>query len=183
MRGRLAADVGLALASLKQSTDDNGLVAFFPHVDGSVWLTAAGYRVMVAASRAGLAVDKPAMERMAKILTAALRSDYPHFIGGEEGFERVTALAALADGGQISADYAGELARRASALCTCSLADIAAVLARLPNGDGRLLAEVLGTLWQRVNLLARDGKPVYADLADIGQVRRSCRRKRAAWRW
>lgn len=168
LRGRLAADVGLALASLKQSTDDNGLVAFFPHVDGSVWLTAAGYRVMVAASRAGLAVDKPAMERMAKILTAALRSDYPHFIGGEEGFERVTALAALADGGQISADYAGELARRASALCTCSLADIAAVLARLPNGDGRLLAEVLGTLWQRVNLLARDGKPVYADLADIG---------------
>ena len=42
LRQRLAGDVALALAAMKQSTDDNGLVAFFPHVDGSVWLTAAG---------------------------------------------------------------------------------------------------------------------------------------------
>jgi len=66
LRDRLSADVAVALASMKQTTDDNGLVAFFPHVDGSVWLTASAYRVMVAAARAGLPVDKPTMERMAK---------------------------------------------------------------------------------------------------------------------
>jgi len=53
------------------------------------------------------------------------------------------ALTALADGGQVSGEYAGELARRAPALRTGGLADIANVLARLPNGDGRLLADVL----------------------------------------
>jgi uncharacterized protein YfaS (alpha-2-macroglobulin family) len=168
LRERLSADVAVALASVKQTTDDNGLVAFFPHVDGSVWLTASAYRVMVAAGRAGLPVDKPAMERMAKLLTAALRSDYPHLLSGEETFERITALTALTDGGQISADYAGELAHRAASLRTGGLADIATVLARIPNGDGRLLADVLGTLWGRVNLLARDGRPVYAGLTDTG---------------
>jgi hypothetical protein len=113
-------------------------------------------------------VDKPAMERMAKVLTAALRSDYPHLMSGEETYERITALLALADGGQISAEYAGELARRSAQLRTGGLADVATVLARLPNGDGRLLGQVIATLWDRVNLLARDGKPVYAGLTDFG---------------
>jgi uncharacterized protein YfaS (alpha-2-macroglobulin family) len=168
LRERLAADVALALAAIKQTTDDNGLVAFFPHGDGSVWLTASSYRLMVAATRLGLPVDKPTMERMAKVLTAALRSDYPHLLSREETYERITALIALADGGQASPDYAGELARRAPALRTGGLADVANVLARLPGGDSRLLANVLETLWTRVNLLARDGKPVYAGLADTG---------------
>jgi hypothetical protein len=168
LRDRLSADVATALASIKQTTDDNGLVAFFPHVDGSVWLTASAYRLMVAAGRAGLPVDKPATERMAKVLTAALRSDYPHLLSGEETFERITALTALADGGQVSTEYANELARRSAALRTGGLADIATVLARIPNGDGRLLADVLGALWGRVNVLARDGKPVYAGLTDTG---------------
>ena len=168
LRDRLAGDVALALAAMKQTTDDNGLVAFFPHGDGSVWLTASGYRLMVAAARLGLPVDKPAMERMAKVLTAALRSDYPHLLGLEETYERITALIALADGGQASPEYAGELARRAPVLRTGGLADVANVLARLPDGDSRLLANVLETLWTRVNLLARVGKPVYAGLADTG---------------
>jgi uncharacterized protein YfaS (alpha-2-macroglobulin family) len=168
LQGRLAGDVALALSAIKQSTDDNGLVAFFPHLDGSVWLTASGYRLMVAAARAGLPVDKAAMDRMAKILTASLRSDYPHLISMAETFERITALRALADGGQVSAEYADELARRAPELQTGGLADIVTVLARLPNGDKRLLGDALATLWGRVNLLARDGKPVYAGLTDTG---------------
>jgi hypothetical protein len=168
LRDRLSSDVALAFAVTKQATDDNGLVAFFPHADGSVWLTATAYRVMAAATRLGLPVDKPTMERTAKVLTAALRSDYPHLLSREETFERITALIALADTGQASPDYAGELARRAPALRTGPLADIATVLARLPNGDPRLLANVLETLWTRVNLLARDGKPTYAGLTETG---------------
>jgi uncharacterized protein YfaS (alpha-2-macroglobulin family) len=166
LRDRLAGDVQTALAAIKLTTDDNGLVAFFPHVDGSVWLTASAYRVMVAAGRAGQPVDKPTLDRMTKVLTAALRSDYPHLMSGEELFERITALIALADGGQASPEYAAELARRSPVLRTGALADVASVLARLPNGDARLLSEVLDTLWGRVNLLARDGKPAYAGLTD-----------------
>jgi uncharacterized protein YfaS (alpha-2-macroglobulin family) len=163
---RAAGDVAAAIAMVKLSTDDDGLVAFFPHVRGSVWLTAAAYRVMVQAERLGLPVDKPLAERMAKVLTAALRSDYPHLMEREELFDRVAALIALADGGTIPADYATELARQAQVLRTGAVAEVATVLSRLPQGDPRLLALVLETMWNRVNLLSRDGKPVYAGLVD-----------------
>ena len=121
--------------------------------------------MLVAAGRAGLPVDKAQSDRMAKILQAALRSDYPHYIFGFELYERVLALLALADGGQIPADYALELARRAPQLRTGGLAEIATVLARLPEGSS-LLPGVVDTMWSRVNLLARDGKPVYGGLTD-----------------
>ncbi len=165
LRTRVAADVAAAIGSVKLATDDDGLVAFFPHTRGSVWLTAQAYRVLVGAGRAGLPVDKPTADRMAKVLEASLRSDYPHLIEGEELFERVMALLALADGGQVSKDYATELARRAPQLRTGALAEVATVLARLPEGSP-LLPGVVETMWSRVNLLARDGKPVYAGLTD-----------------
>ena len=165
LRTRVAADVAAAIAGVKLATDDDGLVAFFPHTRGSVWLTAQAYRVLVAAGRAGLPVDKPTADRMAKVLEASLRSDYPHLIEGEELFERVAALLALADGGTVSKDYATELARRAPQLRTGALAEVATVLARLPEGSPQLPG-VVETMWGRVNLLARDGKPVYAGLTD-----------------
>ncbi len=166
LRGRLAADIGDAMAAIRQATDDDGLVAFFPHGQGSVWLTAGAYGVMVAAGRAGLAVDRPAIERMAKVLAASLRSDYPHLMSREALFERASALLALADGGRIAGDDAAELARRAPELRTGAAADVATVLARLPDADPGLLAGVLEAMWGRVNLLARDGRPVYAGLVD-----------------
>lgn len=166
LRSRVAGDVSAALAAVKLSTDDDGLVAFFPHVRGSVWLTATAYRVMIQAERLGLPVDKPVVARMAKVLTAALRSDYPHLMSREELFDRVAALSALADGGTISTDYATELARQSQVLRTGALADVATVLSRLPKGDQRLLNLVLEAMWNRVNLLSRDGKAVYAGLVD-----------------
>ena len=166
LRSRIGSDVAGAVASVKLATDDNGLVAFFPHTAGSVWLTAQAYRVLVAAGRAGLPVDKPTADRMATVLQAALRSDYPHFMGDEELFERVSALLALADGGKLSPEYAAELARRAPQLRTGSVADVAIVLSRLPAADQALLGGVLDTMWGRVNLLSQSGKPVYAGLQD-----------------
>ena len=171
LRNRVASDVAAAIAGVKLSTDDDGLVAFFPHTEGSVWLTAEAYRVLVAAGRAGLPVDKATADRMAKVLQASLRSDYPHFIGGVELFERAKALLALADGGQISQEYATELARRAVQLRTGPLAEVAIVLARLPDGSS-LLPGVVDQMWGRVNLLAREGKPVYAGLTDQAATQR-----------
>ena len=166
LQTRLTSDVAAAVAAVKQATDDDGLVAFWPRTKGSVSLTASAYRFLAAADRAGQPVDKPAMERMAKVLTASLRSDYPRLLSGEEMRERVAALTALADGGTLSADYAGELARRGQTLPTESLAEVATVLTRLPTVDRRLLQEVMDTLWSRVNLLSRESQPVYAGLQD-----------------
>lgn len=166
LRERMTADVAGAIAAIRPATDDNGLVGFFPGTPGAVWLTATAYRVLVAAGRAGLPVDKAMAERMAKVLTAALRSDYPHLTSDAELFDRVMALLALADGGQVSTEYATELARRVPELRTGPVADVAQVLARLPATERRQLPQVLDALWGRVNLLARDGRPAYAGLVD-----------------
>ncbi|MGI4942803.1 MAG: alpha-2-macroglobulin family protein, partial [Janthinobacterium lividum] len=166
LRERIAADVANAVAAIRQATDDDGLVGFFPNTPGSVWLTATAYRVLVSAGRAGLPVDKPQAERMAKVLTAALRSDYPHLTSDAELFDRAMALLALADAGQVSAEYATELARHAPELRTGAIAEVAQVLSRLPAGDSRLLPQVLDRLWSRVNLLAHDGRPTYGGLVD-----------------
>ena len=108
------------------------------------------------------------LDRMTKILTDSLRSDYPRLLTGEQFRERVAALLALADAGKATPEYAGELARRALALSTETVAQVATALARLPNPDRRLIATVMDTLWSRVNILSRDGRPVYAGLSDTG---------------
>jgi uncharacterized protein YfaS (alpha-2-macroglobulin family) len=168
LRERLAGDVAAAVQAIRQATDDDGLVAFWPRSRGSVWLTAGAYRLLVAAERAGQPVDKAMLDRMATVLTAALRSDYPRLLSGEQYRERVAALLALADGGKASPEYARELAARVLPMPTESVAQVALALSRLPDADQRLLGTVMETLWSRVNLLSRDGQPVYAGLADIG---------------
>ena len=183
LKGRLEGDVAAAVAAIKQATDDDGLVAFWPRGRGTVWLTAASYRFLQAAGRAGQPVDKAMLDRMATVLTAALRSDYPRLLNGEQVRERVAALLALADGGKASPDYARELAARAlplppggrplgggvssaQAMPTEAVAQVAVALSRLPDADPTLTAKVMDALWSRVNLLSRDGRPVYAGLVD-----------------
>ena len=166
LRTRAAADVAAALDSVRSATDGDGLVAFFPRVPGAVWLTASAYRVMLAAGRAGLPVDKAEADRFAAVLKMSLRSDYPHLISREELFERVSALLALADAGQLPAEDADELARRTAVLRTGPVAEVATALALGPASGQLLLGQVLNTMWSRVNLLSRDGKPVYGGLVD-----------------
>ena len=166
LKDRIGADVAAAIIAVRQATDDDGLVAFYPRTPGSVWLTAASYRMLVAADRAGQPVDKAMVQRLGKVLTASLRSDYPHLDSDFALFERVAALTALADGGVIAADDAAELARRAQSMPTGAVAEVATVLARLPKRDERQVAEVLSVLWSRVNFLSRGGSPVYGGLTD-----------------
>lgn len=166
LKDRVTADVANAVALIKLNTDDDGLVAFFPRTGGRVWLTATAYRLMAQAGRVGLPVDKPLFERMGKVLTAALRSDYPHLLTDNELFERVVALLALADGGTVTPEDVTELARRAPELRTGPVGDMVAALMRLPPDKRRLLPQVLDVLWSRVNIAQRQGAPVYAGLVD-----------------
>ncbi len=167
LQDRLAADVAAAVALVHQDTDDDGLVAFWPHTPGNVWLTARALRLLVAAGRAGLVVDKAELDRLTHVLTASLRSDYPHLMDGAGLFERVAALTALADAGQLGADYARELAQQAGSMPTAAVAQVATVLARLPHPDPGRLSEVMAVLWGRIAILSRDGRPTYGGLTDL----------------
>ncbi len=167
LAARLGDDIAAARSAAAQSTDENGLVAFWPHTRGSVWLTAETYRMLVAAARLGQPTDKEQTDRLHAVLLASLRSDYPHLPTDTGLFERVAALTALADGGQIPPADADELARRAQNMPTDSVAEIATVLSRLSQTDPTELSRVMDLLWTRINVLSRNGHPVYGGMTDF----------------
>ena len=156
------------MRAIAQAVDDNGLVGFWPHTRGLVTLTAWSYELMVRAEAAHLPVDAALRDRLATVLTQSLRSDYPHLLSDAALLERATALYALAAGGKLDAAYASELARTAGALNTSGLAMVVSAIAATPNADRALIAGLLETLWSRVHILARNGTPAYAGLADFG---------------
>jgi alpha-2-macroglobulin len=166
--GRLAADVQATGRAIEQATDDDGLVAFWPHGKGSVLLTAWAYRFLVAADKAGQPVDKALTERLATVLTQALRSDYPRLMAGEQLRERVAALMALADGGKATDAYVAEIVRRVSQMPVESLAQAAEIVAQMPKPNPQMTQTLLDALWGRVRTLSRDGRLVYAGLVETG---------------
>jgi len=165
---RVGADVAAALRGISQAVDENGLVGFWPHTRGLVTLTAWSYELMIRAEAAHLPVDTALRDRLALVLNQSLRSDYPHLLSDSALLERTTALYALAVGGKLDAAYASELTRTAAALNTSGLAMVVSAISATPNADRALVAGLLQTLWSRVHVLARNGAPSYAGLADYG---------------
>jgi uncharacterized protein YfaS (alpha-2-macroglobulin family) len=165
---RLTADVQATTRAIEQATDEDGLVAFWPHGKGSVSLTAWAYRFLIAADKAGQPVDKALTERLATVLGQALRSDYPRLLAGEQLRERVAALTALADSGKATDAYVAELVRRASLMPVESLAQAAEIVAQMPNPNPQMQRTLLDALWGRVRTLSRDGRLVYAGLVETG---------------
>ncbi len=164
--GRIAQDVAGTLAEIAANTDADGLVAYWPHTTGSVLLTAWAFDFVVRADAAGLPVDKALRGRLAHVLEQALRSDYPHLFNREGVRERVAALWALAEGGDLQPAYATELARRAGQFATESVAEIAAAIERLPAPDHALLPPLENELWNRVQTRLLHGDTIYAGLTD-----------------
>ena len=165
VRDRMTQDVTSTLAEIAANTDQDGLIAYWPHTSGSVLLTAWSYEFLVQVGRAGLTTDKAMRARMQKVLEQALRSDYPHLFDGAAVLERAYALWALADGGDLQPAYAAELARRAPELSTGGLAQVVSAITQLPS-DAALLPALNDELWRRVQTRLQDGETVYAGLAD-----------------
>ena len=166
LQQRVGEDVAAAMQTIAQAVDENGLVGYWPHTRGLVTLTAWSYELMIRAQAAHLAVDTKLRDRLAAVLNQSLRSDYPHLLTDAALLERATALYALAVGGKLDTAYASELARTAGALNTSGLAMVVTAIAATPNADRALVAGLLETLWTRVHVLARNGQPVFAGIAD-----------------
>jgi len=167
LQQRVGKDVADMLHAISQAVDENGLVGFWPRTRGLVTLTAWSYELMIRVQAAHLPVDTALRDRFAVVLNQSLRSDYPHLLTDAALVERATALYVLAVGGKLDAAYAGELARTAGALNTNGLAMVVSAIAATPNAYKALVAGLLQTLWSRVHVLARNGQPAYAGLADF----------------
>ena len=166
LQQRIGTDVAAALQAIAQAVDENGLVGYWPHTRGLVTLTAWSYELMVRAEAAHLPVDTNLRDRLATVLNQSLRSDYPHLLTNAALVERAAALYALAVAGKLDAAYASELARTAGALNTSGLAMVVSAIAATPNADRALIAGLLETLWTRVKVLASNGQPRFAGIAD-----------------
>jgi uncharacterized protein YfaS (alpha-2-macroglobulin family) len=165
---RVSSDVRNTVQAIDQAVDGDGLVAFWPHGRGNVSLTAWSYRFIKQAERAGEPIDQPLADRLATVLKQSLRSDYARLLTGSEIRERVEALIALSDGGQLDEAYAAELRRRVDVMPTTSLAQMIAVTARQSGDDRRALRALTETLWPRFKILSRDGKLYYAGQTQDG---------------
>jgi uncharacterized protein YfaS (alpha-2-macroglobulin family) len=165
LKDRIATDVRTTMATIERATDPDGLIAFWPQARGTISLTSWAYRFIVAAEKAGEPVDKKLKDRLANVLKLALRSDYARLLNGEEVRERVEALTALGFGGKLDEAYVAELSRRAATMPNASVAQMTSAVASLKGNDQRVLAGLMETLWSRVQILAREGRPYYAGLA------------------
>jgi len=162
---RISGDVRATAQAIAQAVDGDGLVAFWPKARGNVSLTAWAYAFLTAAQRAGEPIDKTLIDRLGAVLKQALRSDYARLLNGSELRERAEALTALAEGGALDPSYTAELARRADALPNLSVAQMTAAAASLPGGDKRIANALLQTMWSRVVINTRNGRPVYGGQA------------------
>jgi uncharacterized protein YfaS (alpha-2-macroglobulin family) len=166
VQARLAEDVASTLAEITANTDADGLVAYWPHTQGSVLLTAWAFDFIVQADAAGLPVDKALRGRVQKTLQQALRSDYPRLFAREAVRERAAALWALAEGGDLQPAYATELARRSGQMATESLASVTSAVLKLPAESHALLPALEDAMWQRIQTRLQDGQTVYAGVTD-----------------
>ena len=109
LEGRLAADVSDDRAGRSnRSIDGDGLVAFWPRAHGNVSLTAWAYAFLVAAEKAGEPVDKTLTRPSLQCAQAvACAPTIRGCMRGDELRERVEALTALAEGGELDEAYVG----------------------------------------------------------------------------
>ena len=166
LENRVASNVKQTAAAIEQAMDGDGLVAFWPRRPGNVSLTAWAYEFLSEAERAGEPIDKKLADKLAEALKAALRSDYPRLVTGEEMRERVEALSALAEGGALDESYLAEFARQTEFLPAVSVAQMTS--AAYAAGDRSVAPSLLPALWSRAKFAQRGGALVFGGVAGEG---------------
>jgi hypothetical protein len=161
---RLDRDVAETMDYIEKATNDNGLVSFWPGSRPYVFLTAWSAQFLVEAKEAGYTVKTDLLDKQLAALKQSLRSDYSNFISGTEYAERIWALTALAEAGQIDNAYAAELATRTQWLDLESLAEVTQALGQSSVTDKATLADLSGKLWKGVVTRLYQGQEIYGGL-------------------
>jgi hypothetical protein len=161
---RLDRDVAETMDYIAKATSENGLVSFWPGSRPYVFLTAWSVQFLVEAREAGYTVKADQLDKLTAALKQSLRSDYSDFISGTEYAERIWALTALAEAGQIDNAYAAELANRSQFLDLESLAEVTHALGESPVTDKATLSDLSGKLWKGIVTRLYQGQEIYGGL-------------------
>ncbi len=151
--------------------DANGLVSYWPGSAGYVSLTAWVTEFLVEARNAGFNVDPAMLDRLTGTLRQALRSDYTHFITGEEYTERVMALRALTAAGKAEPGYVAELARRSQYLNLESSAEVLHLLQLSGDKGSKFKAELAKRVNDGVVTRLYQGHDIYGGLQETASSR------------
>ncbi len=148
---------------LNASLDSHGLIAFWPGGAGHPALTAWSLQLLTEAEAAGFTIDTALRDRLIASLTQSLRSDSSVTVSASAAAERSLALLALAGAGRLDANYAAELARRATMLPTDSLAQVIRLLNTAAASEVR--SELFQTLWTQVQFRQHQGQLQFSGLS------------------
>jgi uncharacterized protein YfaS (alpha-2-macroglobulin family) len=168
---RFDVDIKATLDYLASAVNDDGLASFWPGSAPSVSLTAWVAQFMTEAKGAGYAVDGALYGRILGALKQTLRSNSPFLYPAEAYAERVWALSALAEAGDIDQGYAAELARRADQLDVESIAQILRVLRATKTVDRAVLDELEAKLWRGIVFRLNQGHEAYGGLQHAAATR------------
>jgi hypothetical protein len=153
-----------ALQWMRQVSDGDGLIAWWPGGSGSVSLTAWALLLDVEMRAAGHRTDPELTGRMIAALQQTLRSDDPRLVDGAAWLERTRALSALSAAGQLDDAYFAEAARAAQQLSAEGLAQVLIAAARAGQVNTPTTRALVETLVSRVRLTQRGGEAVYEGL-------------------
>jgi len=166
---RLSRDVRSTVDAIDRSTDERGLVGFWPNSRGYVPLTAWALQFLVEAREAGETIDLALVQRLANALKQSLRAPGADLRVGDVAWaERAQALVALAQAGTMETGYLAELARRARFLGPETLAQTVRVLAEAKFADTQVLDAVQTQLWSTVKTRQGPEGLVYDGITGMG---------------
>ena len=163
---RMDHSVKETLTWIGTTTDESGLVAFYPGMKGEVVLTAWSLAFMTEAGKAGFAVDPGELATLKRSLKQALRSDYSGFVSANAYVERAWALSALAGAGELDSGYAAELLRKTDYMSVEGIAQVRLALTSAPSVDPASLKLLDDALWKGIVIKQRNGQQVYGGLQE-----------------
>ncbi len=149
------------LDELALHQDELGFFSYWPGSRGDLALTAQGVEFLVAARKAGLAVDDAVLKRAADALRRVLRTDFAGLWSEYRYNQQTAALRALGALGELDENYLVELFARRKQMDATALADLASVMAARPNTFQTNLGALKGDLWDSVVFKLVKGQQVF----------------------
>ncbi|MFO0593992.1 MAG: alpha-2-macroglobulin family protein [Myxococcaceae bacterium] len=158
---QIQANTRRILDELKQHQDEQGFFSYWPGGRGDVALTAQGLEFMVAAKKAGLAVDENVMRRSVDGLKRVLRTDFNGLWADYRYNQQTAALRALGTMGELDENYLVELFNKRKSMDAVALADLTSAMALRPNTFQTNLTALKGELWDSTVFKLVKGNQVF----------------------
>ena len=152
------------LDEMPAQQDAQGLFSYWPGGSGDVALTAQAVEFLVAAKKAGVAVDPKLLDRSIEALKRVLRSDFKGLSADYRYNQQSAAVRALVRAGQADEHYLIDLYQHRADMDMTSLADLSLAMNANPGLFKVNIAALDSDLWGSVVTKLYKGQPIFDGL-------------------